>query len=293
MAVVMVNFQTILVGLPPVAIHALHWNSVQISYVSVGYSIALFVGNLIVVHLSMKGISDFNMLVIGEVGFFVFGTALYFLWTDQVTQWGFILPAIALAFSYPWIGPANRSSYTRAINRQTALQGSHGIMQAFLSQSMMIAGIIAPTFIASFVIRDPKEIDESSDSHELSIVALLGPFCSLLCVVGLFYQRSTVEKEEEEEGKSSSSSPPSETSNLLPADANRDNDGRPVPRASLIEISDTFSRASEVSRRVSVEALGICNPFDTKSEYEMRKSLLKDKAEWEQILLEEDTAITE
>jgi len=291
MTVVWVNFQTIFTGVPPVAVHALNWNPIQISYVMAGYSVAMFLGNLLVVKLSMMGVSDFTMLLIGEIGFTLCGIFIYVLWTDQVTTWGFILPAVLILFSYPWIGPANRSSYTQAIHKRKALAGAHGIMQAFLSQAMQIAGIIAPTFIASCVIRDPATIDASANKHELSTAALFGPFCSLLCIVGLFYRRSVENKDEVSKRVPA---PSSETTTLLLTRHNDADDGTRTkvgPRASMIEISDTFSRASEVHRRLSTEVMGICNPFDTKTEAELRTSLLNDKVEWDTILAAEDAAL--
>ena len=230
---------------------------------------------------------DFTMLLIGEIGFTLCGIFIYVLWTDEVTTWGFILPAVLILFSYPWIGPANRSSYTQAIHKRKALAGAHGIMQAFLSQAMQIAGILAPTFIASCVIRDPATIDASANKHELSTAALIGPFCSLLCIVGLFYRRSVEHKDEDEVSKLVPA-PSSETTTLLYEDGTKKKVG---PRASMMEISDTFSRASEVRRRLSTEVMGICNPFDTKTEAELRTSLLNDKVEWDTILAADDAAL--
>lgn len=48
---------SIFTGVPPVAVHALNWNPIQISYVMAGYSVAMFLGNLLVVKLSMMGVS--------------------------------------------------------------------------------------------------------------------------------------------------------------------------------------------------------------------------------------------
>mmetsp|Transcript_4353 Transcript_4353/g.4898 ORF Transcript_4353/g.4898 Transcript_4353/m.4898 type:complete len:531 (-) Transcript_4353:117-1709(-) len=272
---VMWNFSTVIVGLPPVARHALGWNPVQISYMSSGYSVALLVSNFMILYLSTKGVSDYKMLVVGHLGFAVFGSAVYFMWAEQVTAWGFALPVFLEILSYPWIGPANRSKYTLAVHERAELAGSHGVMQGFLTQAMTIAGFIGPTLISTFVLRDPAEIEASSDKHELSKYALVGPFLSGLVIVALCYEKFISKKDPNEIEEASSS--PSETNNLLSPLNNK------ARRSSILEISDTFSRASEVNRRLSAEIGGLSNPFDNKGETTLREKLLKDKDEWKAI----------
>jgi len=267
------NHTRIFVCLAPVARHALGWNPVQISYVSACYSIGLFCANFLVLHLSMKGVSDFSMLVAGNLGFVIFGSAVYFVWTEGAATWAFVLPAVLEVFSYPWIGPANRSKYTAAVHDQSELAGSHGIMQAFLTQAMAIASFLAPTIVSTFVLRSPEDIEAGSDKHELTIGALFGPFCSAMCVVGLFYQKYCARKGKQNEIDEDPSSL-SETSPLV---------GPNKRRTSLVECTDTMSRESEVNRRLSAEIMGIVDPFDNKEEMTLREKILKDMEEWEQI----------
>ena len=263
--------------------HALDWNPVQISYMSSGYSIALFVSTFMVLYLSTKGVSDFQMLVVGHLGFAMFGSAVYFMWTEQVTAWGFALPVFLELLSYPWIGPANRSKYTQAVHERAELAGSHGIIQGFLTQAATIAGFVGPTLISTFVLRDPAEIDASSDKHELTKYALVGPCLSGLVIVALCYEKFISKKDPNEIEDASSS--PSETNNLLSPLNNK------ARRSSILEISDTFSRASEVSQRLSAEIGGLSNPFDNKGETTLREKLLKDKDEWKAI--QEDATFEE
>ena len=47
-------------------------------------------------------------------------------------------------FGYPFMGPANRSAYTRAIHSRPDLADSLGVLQGLLVQAFTIGGIVGP-----------------------------------------------------------------------------------------------------------------------------------------------------
>ena len=178
-------------------------------------------------------------------------------------------------FSYPFIGPANRSRYTQAVHSNKELEGSHGIMMSLINQAGAAAGLVAPTLVASFVLRTQEDIDASPDKHQLTPGGLYVPIFCAVIITGVIYQHFTeIRTKNEPVGDTGADS---ESTKLLSPRENR------TPRASVVEISETFSRASEVNRRMSVDCMGISNPVETKYEQELATKLLEDKKIWEEL----------
>lgn len=247
------------------------WNSVSISEVTAYGSLIMASGMVISMVVSMRDVSDFSMIIFGFANFFVGGWCIYAWWKEGVGFWQFTLPIYFLYFAYPFIGPANRSKYTRAIHDNKELEGSHGIMMSLVNQAAALAGFVAPTLVASLILRNPEDIEASSDKHQMTPGALYVPIFSALVIVGLTYQDFFRVK------RRKSTESVSETTSLIPST------DRKSARASIVQISDTFSRSSEVNRRMSVECMEIPNPVDTKYEQELTAKLMKDKEDWEEI----------
>jgi len=275
--------ERIITAQAPVA-RRLGWTPVEISVMMACQSGVIFAGMVIAMVLSFKNVPNQPMIIFGFVSFFLGGTSAYLLWVGEATYWEFAGPAYLFFFSYPFIGPAVRSMFTKAIHDKPELAGSHGIMQSLIQQAMNIGGLVSPIFVASFVLRNPEDVDAGSNKKELSALSLYVPVLSAIVIAGLIYQSLFVEKAPSGEEKDAATS---ETSKLLSRSKAKKN----VPRSSQIEISEAFSRASEVTRRQSVECNGTTNPFDTKYEKELRDRLWKDKMEWDEISKEMDNDV--
>ena len=283
----------------PVGKHAMQWDAVQISYVSAIQSAITCAGMIIAMVLSMKNVSDRWMINFGFTSFAIGGLAMYLYWTDGATYMGFAGPAFILGFSYPFIGPSCRSMYSKGIRNTPGLEGLEGIMMSFISQSIAFGGMIAPTAVAYLVLRSPEEIDaDSINKHELKLGALYVPFLSVCVMAGLAYQYYHYSESHQEQKKKNreteyttaddsdddTTTIASENSQLLVqgGKTKKKNVSR-NRRASTLEISDAFSRASTVNRRISCEIAGVPNPFDTKDETEYYDKLWNDKQEWEKL----------
>lgn len=223
--------------------------------------------------VSLSNVSDTLMISFGVGLFFISGSSMYLLWTEGVGYWQFTVPSYLVFIGYPFIGPASRSKYAKAIHSKKELEGSYGIMMSLINQATAFSGLIAPTLIASFVIRTKAEIDASPDKHSLTLGALYVPILCTLVFVGLFYNYFFIEQPNKTEAKDNTDVV-SENTALL---------GKKAPRASILEISDTFSRTSEAYRRMSVEALGIPNPVDTKYEQKLLEELKRDEELWDEL----------
>ena len=254
----------------------LGWTAVEISKMMACQSIVVFAGMCISMALSFRNVPDTPMIIFGFVSFFIGGTSAYLLWDGESTYWQFVGPCYLICFSYPFIGPSIRSMYSKALHSKSELAGSQGVMMSLINQALSIGGLVSPAFVASFVLRDPEDVEASSNTKELTAFALYVPILSAIAIAGVCYQSFFLEKSPSGERTDSVAS---ETSKLLSGATAK----KKLPRSSQIEISETFSRASEVSRRQSVECIGIINPFDTKDEKEFRDKLWKEKMEWDEI----------
>jgi len=292
-----VNYSIFITAFAPVGKHAMQWDAVQISNLSAIQSIVTFAGMTIAMGLSMKNVPDRWMINFGFTCFVFAGLAMYVYWIDGATYWGFAGPSFLLGFIYPFIGPSCRSMYAKGIRKTPGLEGIEGIMMSLISQAIAFAGMVAPVTAAFFVLRSPEEVDaDPLNKHELRLGALYVPLLSVSVIIGLAYQYyfyekpHQEEKDREEEATADNSdsddttTTASESSQLLSQQGGkkRKKNAR-NRRASTLEISDAFSRVSEVSRRISCEVAGVPNPFDTKDEKEYYDKLWKDKQEWEKL----------
>jgi len=279
MTVGMASFRLPFVALAPVSAHALGWGPVETSSVFSMLSIVITGGMALVLYLSSLNIPDVVMLTTGNLFIGISGYLIYQLWDDQSANWiTFSFPVWFLCFGYPFIGPANRASFTMAVHSKPELAGMHGVMQSMLTQAMSLAGLVAPTLIATYVMRDPDDIDSSSDKHELSIWALYIPVLSGLCIIGSFYQYFVLDKKKEEEEENDEQRV-SETSTLL---SDADFRHRKSGSMTLHDVDECLSRNTEVFRRMSVEIEGITNPMETNFEVVLKDKLWKQKEELEE-----------
>jgi hypothetical protein len=272
------NFSVFITAFAPVAKHALQWDAVQISKVSAVGSAVMFCGMLIAIGLSMKDIPDRWMINFGFTSFAVGGSFMYYNWTENATYWKFAAPAYVLFFTYPFIGPSCRSVYSKGIHSHPELDGSVGLMMGLLNQAVAFGGMVAPTLVAVFILRSPDEVDaDPNNKNELNVGALYVPVLSAAVVAGLAFQYYYYELPRNREEADSAAAAASESTKLL---GRTKKNGSSIPRSSILEISDAFSRSSEVSRRLSVEIAGIApNPFDTKDEKVYFDKLWNDRQE--------------
>jgi len=275
MFVIMCSFQLLGVAFSPIA-RNMGYNPVEISEVFAVGSAVLAIGMVLSMVVSMSNVSDTVMVSFGIGNFFISCLLMYMFWTEGAGYWQFTLPMYLMFFGYPFIGPANRSSYTKAIISNKELEGSQGVMMGLMNQAAMFAGLIAPTFIAAFVIRDQAEIDTSLNKHELTAGALFAPILSfilLACLLWHFFFTDLPTKRE----SNNDTDAISENTMLVSGAAKNSS------RSSLIAINDRFSVSSEAYRRMSVEIMGVPNPVETKYEMELNKQLLIDKELWDEI----------
>lgn len=285
------SFQLLGAGQSPVAANMLEWTPVELSKFSVVCSVTVMTGMAVMAYLSTLKITDFIFIFIGNAAMVVAGFLNYFWWRlDTASVLTFVLPILLVYFFYPFSGPANQSSYTKAVFTHPETADSVGLFQSIFTQAITIAGIIGPTFVTKFVLRDPEDIDMSSP-FETTPWALYVPIASLLMIVGLFYEEFVLGKNElgllkskpdEEAANDDDKIGPDETSNLV-ADKRKKS-----TRQSIVEINQVFSRKYEVDRRMSTEipinGVLLVNPFETASEAKLMKKLTQDKEEWEHLL---------
>lgn len=269
------SLQLLFTGMSPVA-RNIGWNPVEISEVTAYGSAIMAVSMVVSMFVSMSNVSDTIMISFGVGLFFLSGSSMYLFWMMGASYWEFTVPCYLMFVGYPFIGPANRSRYAKAIHGKKELEGSHGIMMSLINQATAFSGLIAPTLIASFVIRTKAAVDTGSDKRALTAGALYVPLLCIAILVGLFYNYHCIELPDENLSENDTDTV-SESTTLLPRVAKRS------PRASLLEISDTFSKSSEVCRRMSVEVMGIPNPVETKYEKELNEQLRKDEKLWEEL----------
>jgi len=259
-------FQLIETALPPVTSHSLGWGPVQASAVLGGSSIIVFGSMLFVMILSSKSVKDIVLIVIGNLLFIVGGTAIYLLWTDESHICHFVVPVMIAIAGFPFVGSPNRSSYTKTVKGKPELENSQAMMQALLSMAADVAGFITPTFVATFVIRTPEEVESSGDHRELTPLALYAPFFSTISLLGLCYKHFRKQKRTEQQQQEELAG---EGTPLVGSST------RTRRRSSVVELEQEFSRRNEVARRSSAEMMGLC-AFDTRDEKESREKMLLD-----------------
>ena len=163
----------------------------------------------------------------------------------------------------------------------TELENAHGVMQSLFNQGFMLGGFVSPNFTAAYMLRSSKNIEESGSPYELTLWTWIIPISSILMIIGLLYEEFVLGKNElgwmkenRVDENAIDESRPGETSRLLPGNKRR---------SSIVSIEQSLSRRFEVDRRTSVEANGICNPFETSEEVELWNQLIEDKNEWDKL----------
>jgi MFS family permease len=190
------NFMLTIVALAPVGANMLGWTPVELSTLSVVESVVGFLGMMITMYLAMINTTDFTMIFVGNAFFIIGGVLIYLQWrVDTGTVLTFSLPLMLIFLTYPFSGPANQSSFNKAVDGIPELAGSIGVLQSMMLQGSTIAGIVAPPFVASFVLRDPKDINLDSP-YELTLWALYVPISSALMIAGLLYEEFVLGKNE-------------------------------------------------------------------------------------------------
>jgi len=289
---IMFGFQLAMLGLAPITSHMFEWQPLQVSLLSTIGSVVMLSSMMITMHLSLKHVSDFSMLAFGNA-IFVLGGALTYLWwrADTGTVPQVAITILLFYFGYPFMGPANRSAFTRALNNREDLAGSIGVLSGLYTQAFTLGGIIAPLLLTRFVFREPEEVDLSSNPHELTRWALLVPVLSSIIIVGLLYEEFILGKNESgllksQPDTSAEEGAVDETSNLVAKKQGR-------RRSSIADVNQAFSREYEVNRRLSSDTNALANgivcmmnPVDTEYETGLRDELLRDKKEWEEIMKE-------
>ena len=155
-------------------------------------------------------------------------------------------------------------------------------MQSLFNQGFMLGGFISPNFTAAYLLRSSETIEASGSPFELTLWTWIIPISSILMIIGLLYEEFVIGKNElgwmnenSVDENSIGESHPGETSGLLPGKKRR---------SSIVSIEQSLSRQFEVDRRNSVEANGICNPFETSDEVKLRNQLIEDMNEWDKLL---------
>ncbi|KAL7432374.1 hypothetical protein ACHAXM_003066 [Skeletonema potamos] len=275
------------VAMAPVAANMLGWTPVDLSALSVVISGVSFLAMGVTLFLAMRNTSDFTMIFVGNVIFMISGLLCFFLWRmDTASALTYSLPHLLITFAYPFAGPANQSSFNKAVFSRPELASSIGVLQSIYTQAATIAGIVIPPFVTYFVLNDPKDVNLDSP-YELSLWALYVPISSALMIIGLLYEEFVLGKNELGLLKSQPTEAaedevsPDETSKLLATKRNKST------RRSIVEINQVFTRQYEVNRRMSSEffinGIGIINPVETTYDTELMKELSSGKEEWEHL----------
>lgn len=173
------NFQFIEVSLAPSAFDALNWSTVEVSYTLGAMAIFVFIGMTSVQKLSKLGTSDHNLLIWGLIGNTLGYAALYLLWFRGVNYIAFITPVFVTALSFAFLGAPNRSLFSEAVDNESDLAGYEGTMQALLSMASSVGGFTAPWVITHYCLRQPSEVETSSNGFEFNPLALMSPSMSL------------------------------------------------------------------------------------------------------------------
>ncbi|KAL7552906.1 hypothetical protein ACHAWF_016158 [Thalassiosira exigua] len=272
-------FQLYGVGLAPAGNHLFGWEPVQISYVAALNSSVIILAMIFQLLASLVNAPDNLLIQLGNLCFFIGGIGTYLFWKEGTSVVLFLAPMALVYFGYPWLSPANRSKYTRAVYSIPELEGSHGVMQSLLTQTFALSGFLGPTFNASFVLRTPQEIDSSSDPHELTFLAWYIPvLSSIMILVGFYEEYFMGGKEEEVSGDAEKTAATEESALVRKSSVKR-------RRSSAITIDENFSTGFEVDRRLSAEVsltcqdVGVSLPFDTSEEAKFRNYLLECQKE--------------
>lgn len=283
MFVVVFAYNLIGVSFSPVA-STIGWTPVDISEYTAIKSVLMAIAMILSMGFSVrKDVSDVALISFGLTGFIISTALMYLFWMTDVTYWGMTLPGFICMVSYPFIGPANRSNFTRAIHNRKELEGYHGIMMSMYTQSVMLASLVGPTFVGSYVVRTPEDVAMGTNEHLLNDNALVFPALCVLTLTGMLCERGFRGEPPDASEPDTEHARVSEVTSLIER-----SDAKTQPRrSSMTEIRDSLSHYAETQNlmaaecRLSMEFNGIVNPFETKYEMELKESFRKDQKEWE------------
>ena len=147
------------VALPPVAADLFGWTPLEISYLMSVQAIVIFLGMCVAMYASIRHITDFTMIAMGNSAFLFGGMVTVVWWNkESATILQFIVSIVIVSFAYPLMGPANRSKFTRAVHSRPELEDSIGLLQSFFNQALSIGGFISPIFVTSYVLQETRQI---------------------------------------------------------------------------------------------------------------------------------------
>ena len=179
------SFQIIEAGLAPAASHGMGWSPVGVSGILGSMSIFVFLNMMVVFSLSSRKVRDEHIMLFGATvsatGFFL----VWHLWRWQAEPWQYVLPAVLGVSAYPYLAAPTRSLFTKAVDDIPALEQHQGTMQAVLSMFASVAGFVTPGLVASFVLRDPEDVESSPDHREFSPFVLASPTMSMMVFAGV------------------------------------------------------------------------------------------------------------
>ena len=104
------------VAITPVAWNVFGWSVVHILNVLAAQADVLFVGMNGSMALSMMGAPDSMMIAGGNLCFVIGSAITYFWWNIDAMRWEFVSPIMLISLAYPFMGPANCSSFTKAMH---------------------------------------------------------------------------------------------------------------------------------------------------------------------------------
>lgn len=140
-----------------------------------------------------------------------------------------------------------------------------------------------PSLVAAYVVRTPEQVTASADKRELTVWALYTVVFPIFILIGLFYLDAKERKSAAKTTENGVDDGPSEanefTQLIQPSAGDEGIGGTGRRKSSVVVLNQAFSRRTEVSRRHSVEIMGISG-FDTHTEKEERQSMLADMEEW-------------
>ena len=259
------NFQLIETALAPAASHGMGWTPVGVSTILGSVSIIIFINMLIVFYLSARKVRDEHMLLFGSTlsttGYF----SVWYLWRWEAEPWEFVLPIILGVSSFPFLAAPTRSIFTKAVDGIEILDNYQGSMQALLSMFASLAGFTTPGLVAAYILREPEEVEESSDHRELSPFALVAPCMSALMLLGNSLVLIRNIRKEQATLKDGEDVTVDESTQLV-------TDDQKQRRRTTCYRTKRFSTRAEVDRRRSTLCMGMVQP-SMLDEYEMHANL--------------------
>ena len=127
-----------------------------------------------------------------------------------------------------------------------SLSASPHILVTWVSKIVDFLHLRTPGIVASFVLREPDQVDASGDKRELTPLGLYVPVLTAMILVGLAYQRHKEKKTAQEAAEKEQAI--GESTPLI----NRD--GRYYSEAGMVQ---RLRASTEIHRRHSVTIMGI------------------------------------